>query len=160
MNSELAAMTNTSPDRSLQFIVAMREQDAAVRGQGRVMLVDDDEDLGPLLRDILHSDGFAVDLVSDGHEALRLLREHRPCLVLLDLKLGDMDGYELWEHLRQAGIPTRVPIYVFTAAVHVDESRLPGIAGLVRKPIDMDQLGNVLREACPRLRAKAHSAGW
>lgn len=130
--------------------------DRSANGAAHLLLVEDDPELGPLLQEMLTADGYDVLLVREGREVLRLVREDvRLCMILLDLRLRDVDAYELWPRLLAEKVPERVPVYIFSAALHVDEARLPGHAGIIRKPIDVAHLADVLRSACPRATSDA-----
>lgn len=78
----------------------------------RILIVDDDEGLLILMAETLRAEGFAVEAVSAGREALRWLESHTPDLMLLDLKLNDVDAPELLEKLQRAESP--VPFLVVT----------------------------------------------
>lgn len=79
----------------------------------RVVVVDDDEAVRLLYRDELCEAGYAVDVAADGEEALRMVRERRPDLVTIDLKMPGMDGIELLSRVRQ--LYRDLPIVISTA---------------------------------------------
>ena len=69
--------------------------------KGRVLIVEDDEDIAALLKYTFAEDGYAVSCAVNGEEALRLLAQQPPCLVLLDIMLPGPDGLELLRHIRR-----------------------------------------------------------
>ena len=71
--------------------------------QPKVLVVDDDEGLTRLIDRALRREGFATSTASSGKEALEWLASHRAELMLLDLKLQDLEGRELVERLVEAG---------------------------------------------------------
>jgi DNA-binding response OmpR family regulator len=79
----------------------------------RILLVEDNVDLAFGLRATLEFEGYEVDVVSDGREANGRIAEVRPDLILLDLMLPGLDGYEVLSRLRKAG--NRTPVLVLTA---------------------------------------------
>ncbi len=79
----------------------------------RILLVEDNEDLAFGLRATLEFEGYEVHVVGDGREACDRLAELEPSLVLLDLMLPGMDGYEVLSRLRNAG--SRTPVLILTA---------------------------------------------
>jgi len=82
-------------------------------GQGRkVLVVDDEESVRELIELYLTKEGFVVVPAKDGREALRLNGEHHPDLIILDLMLPGLDG---WEVCRQIRSTSRVPIIMLTA---------------------------------------------
>ena len=79
----------------------------------RVLIVEDDPDLGFGLRTTLEIEGYTADVAEDGPSGLRRAREERPDLVILDLMLPGMDGYRVLRALRAEG--NRVPVLILTA---------------------------------------------
>ena len=79
----------------------------------RVLLVEDDTGLAFGLRNNLEIEGYEVDLAGTGPEALNLVRQRSPALIILDLMLPELDGYRVLRRLREAGITT--PVLILTA---------------------------------------------
>ena len=79
----------------------------------RIVLVEDNEDLAFGLRAALEFEGYAVHVVGDGREACDCITELSPSLVVLDLMLPGLDGYEVLSRLRKAG--SRAPVLILTA---------------------------------------------
>src|SRR5207253_9739760 len=61
---------------------------------GRVLLVEDEQDVAELIRYNLTKEGYEVDLSANGNEALRLAREHRPDVILLDIMIPQRSGWD------------------------------------------------------------------
>jgi DNA-binding response OmpR family regulator len=78
----------------------------------RVLVVDDDEDIRLLLRELLERAGYAVDAADSGRAGLRLLFANAPSLVILDVTMPDMDGYQTLERIRDL---SDVPVLMLTA---------------------------------------------
>jgi DNA-binding response OmpR family regulator len=78
----------------------------------RVLVVDDDADIRLLLRELLERAGYTVDEASNGREALRHLFAHAPALVILDVSMPEMDGYQTLERIRDL---SDVPVLMLTA---------------------------------------------
>jgi DNA-binding response OmpR family regulator len=81
----------------------------------RILVVEDDEEMVELLRFNLERAGFAVAAAADGREALGLVQEAAPDLVLLDLMLPGMNGFTLCEILRREPATARIPVFILTA---------------------------------------------
>jgi len=79
----------------------------------RIVLVEDNEDLAFGLRATLEFEGYEVHVVADGREAADRIAELVPSLVVLDLMLPGLDGYEVLSRLRKAG--SRAPVLILTA---------------------------------------------
>ena len=67
----------------------------------KTLVVDDDAALQEVLRDVLEAEGYTVVTADDGEQALRQWDEARPDLVLLDIRMPGMDGYEVCQRVRQ-----------------------------------------------------------
>jgi DNA-binding response OmpR family regulator len=78
----------------------------------RILVVDDDEDIRILLRELLQRAGYDVDEVEDGRAALRQLYATPPALVILDVTMPGMDGYQTLERIRDL---SDVPVLMLTA---------------------------------------------
>jgi DNA-binding response OmpR family regulator len=126
-------------------------------GKKRILIVEDDQAIARLLRDNLQFDGFAVECVQTGAQAIALARSFAPDLVLLDLMLPDsMDGFEVCRTFSQA--PSRTPVIILTARGE-PEDRVRGLTlgadDYVVKPFALDELlarvHAVLRRSAPRL---------
>lgn len=102
----------------------------------RVLVVDDDDDSAAFLALLLEHDGHAVRVAGSGAQALSQVRAFAPELVLLDLRLGDMSGYELAAALRAGGA---AGLLVALSGLEGDEvrerCRAAGIAAHLVKPI-------------------------
>ena len=78
----------------------------------RILVVDDDADIRLLLRELLERAGYAVDEAEDGRAALRTLFTTPPALVILDVTMPEMDGYQTLERIRDL---SEVPVLMLTA---------------------------------------------
>jgi two-component system, OmpR family, response regulator len=90
----------------------------------RVLVVDDEESLRDLLETSLRFEGFEVSTAATGGQALRLVGEQAPDLVVLDVMLPDLDGFEVSRRLRSGG--HRVPV-IFLTARDTPEDRVRGL---------------------------------
>jgi PAS domain S-box-containing protein len=120
----------------------------ALTWQGRVLIVEDDPDTVGLLEATMRQIGFTPLVAADGYEALTMARRHRPDLVLLDLRLPGMDGFEALTHLKRDAITQTIPIIAISAHVADTErerNRLLalGAAAFVPKPF---AIGDLLSE--------------
>lgn len=112
-------------------------------GKGRILVVEDDLDISKMLRIYFDSQGYEVLVAVRGEEALELCRKKLPNVVVLDIMLPDMDGYDVCRHLRNSTRTSYVPIIFLTQK----DERSAKIAGLelgaddyVTKPFDIEEL--------------------
>jgi DNA-binding response OmpR family regulator len=85
-----------------------------VRGP-KVLLVDDEDQLRRVMRDLLERDGYEVTEAADGVQALDQIDRHAPDIVVLDLNLPGLDGYGVLSHLRSRSATADIPVVVLTA---------------------------------------------
>lgn len=125
-----------------------------LESRGRIMVVDDDPDISAMLRTYFTLQGYEVDIVSHGADVLSACHRHRPDLVLLDIMLPDVDGYEVCRELRSDLYTSNIPIIFLTQK----DSRTDRLAGLalgsddyITKPFNVEELKlrvrNCLRRA-------------
>lgn len=106
---------------------------------GTILLVEDNPLNLELAQEVLEAKGFTVLAATTGREALRLATEARPDLVLLDIRLPDLDGLEVARRLKQDPGTRGLTLVALTAqAMRGDEraARAAGFAGYITKPID------------------------
>jgi two-component system, sensor histidine kinase and response regulator len=108
----------------------------------RILAVDDVPDNLFLIEGILEEENYDIQCVASGAEALKAIDQHPPDLILLDIMMPDMDGYEVTRRIRQNPKLPYIPILLITA--HDQSSLVEGLdAGaddFVRKPVDPDEL--------------------
>ena len=106
----------------------------------KVVVVEDDINIAELLRIYLEKDGFAVTVSHDGAEGLRLAEELNPDLVMLDIMLPGMDGWQVCKRLRQT---SKVPIIMLTAKGET-EDKVQGLEmgadDYIVKPFEVKEL--------------------
>ncbi|RLC67046.1 MAG: hypothetical protein DRI48_03300 [Chloroflexi bacterium] len=95
----------------------LRSVEDALTWQGRVLVVEDDADTVGLLSVTMRQIGFTPLVASNGYEALAIARRYRPDLILLDLRLPGMDGYEALTHLKRDVVTQTIPIVAISAHV-------------------------------------------
>jgi two-component system chemotaxis response regulator CheY len=101
-----------------------------------LLVVDDDDDIQELLREVLTDEGYAVLSAPNGRAALRVLDDQRPALILLDLNMPELDG---WGFVREfAKRRITIPILLVTAEANgKDHANTLKVAGFIGKPFDV-----------------------
>ena len=117
----------------------------------QILVVEDNPKNMKLLRDVLQATGYRTLGASSGGQALLLATEHGPALVLMDVRLPDMDGVETLGRLRMNERTASIPVLAVTAqAMKGDRERFmdAGFDGYLSKPIDIDELLMTVEEHC------------
>jgi adenylate cyclase len=119
----------------------------ALRGRavdrGRIVVVDDDPDLVRAVTAVLEADGYRVEGARDQREALRAVLEDPPALVVLDVNMPGLDGWELCDILRRQSHTRDVPVLFLTGRADVrDQITAMQVGGsdYVTKPFRTEEL--------------------
>jgi CheY-like chemotaxis protein len=119
----------------------------AEAGMSRVLVIDDDPDLGRVVRRVLELEGYDVVLSDDGLRGLAAAQRQRPDVIVLDLMMPVMDGYQVLEQLQNDPRTRDIPVVVLSA-VALDETRerveAAGASAFLTKPFEPDQLSRAL----------------
>jgi PleD family two-component response regulator len=114
-----------------------------IMSKGRILVVEDDFDISNLLRIYFDSQGYEVIVAAKGKEALDMCRRSQPNVIVLDIQLPDIDGYEVCRRLRDNLRTSHIPILFLTQR----DERSDKIAGLelgaddyITKPFDIEEL--------------------
>jgi len=119
-------------------------------GEGRVLVVEDDVDIRDLIADILRLEGYSVDAVENGREALELLRTGPPPrVILLDLMMPVMNGWEFRTAQAQDPALAAIPVVILTGGGNASAAAQGlGVDTFLRKPVDLDELLEIVGRYC------------
>src|SRR3954464_14070808 len=115
----------------------------------KTVLIVEDNDLNmKLFHDLLEAHGYATIQTKDGMEAMKLAREHRPDLILMDIQLPEISGLEVTKWLKEDPDLRRIPVVAVTAfAMKGDEERIRegGCEAYLSKPISVGKFIETIR---------------
>ena len=109
----------------------------------RILYIEDNPENRLLMRRVLMAEGYVVEEAYDGNSGLQKAAESPPDLILMDIKLPEIDGYEVTARLKQLPNMAGVPIIAVTANVMKgdrEKTLAAGCDGYIQKPIDIDLL--------------------
>lgn len=115
-----------------------------------ILYIEDDPSNRLLVRRILEAEGYSVEEAVSGYAGLEKAAQIKPDLILLDINLPGVDGYDLARRFRETPGLRQVPILALTANVMKgDRERTleAGCSGYIQKPIDVDRLPEQVRAA-------------
>ena len=113
-----------------------------------VLVVEDNATIGGLLVALLREEGYRALRAWDGREAMKMARDRKPDLIVLDLSLPYRDGVEVLHELRANEDTAQAPIVIVSsAAVQLSQEDRELVTETVSKPFDIDRLMNVFRRA-------------
>jgi len=118
----------------------------------RILVVEDTEDNRQIMRDLLSSAGYDLVEAQDGVEGVAMAKSQRPDLILMDIQLPGLDGYEATRRIKADPALSHIPVIAVTSyALSGDEAktRAAGCDGYVAKPFSPRQLLQKVREYLP-----------
>ena len=117
----------------------------------RVLVIDDDLPLRGMLSAALRQHGFQVLLAGDGEEGQRALKIHHPDVILLDLAMPRVNGWDFLQRLQETGHLGRVPIIVVSAHLRVEPQAIlqMGVSAILPKPFNLPELIDLIEHLSP-----------
>jgi CheY-like chemotaxis protein len=117
---------------------------AVAAARSVILLVEDEEESRESLRELLEIEGYEVETATNGREALDKLDSLEPCIILLDLFMPVMDGWQVLDQLRSDGRLGRLKVLVTTSAA----ANTPPDVPVFVKPLDFERLLRALDTFC------------
>ena len=120
----------------------------------RVLVVEDNERNMKLFRDVLAAGGYRALEATTGAQAVELAKRHIPAIVLMDVRLPDLDGVEVLRRIRTDARTASLPVVAVTAqAMDGDRERFlrAGFDGYLPKPVDVAELLGVVGRYCAKV---------
>ncbi len=108
-----------------------------------VLIIEDEKLIIVSTQMVLESVGFQVESATDGEEGIKKAKEVKPDLILLDIMMPGIDGWETLKRLKRDPDTQAIPVVIFTAREHArghQKSAEMGAAGYFRKPFEPDEL--------------------
>lgn len=104
-----------------------------------LLVIDDDPSIRSLISSLLESEGYSVATAGDGEEGLQMLQQVKPSLVLLDLQMPRLNGWQFLRMVEEQDIS--LPVIAMSAAVTPQQlSQVKGVTDFIAKPFDLDVL--------------------
>ena len=110
-----------------------------------VLVVEDDVHVSTVLRTYLEADGYRVEVVMDGQEAIQAARELLPFAITLDISLPKLDGWSVLNALKRESTTADIPVVIVSIVDNRDFGLVLGATDYLVKPIDHERLRNALR---------------
>ena len=116
-----------------------------------VLVIDDDLPLRGMLAAALRQHGFQVLLAGDGAEGQRALTIHQPHVILLDLAMPNVNGWDFLQRLQETGHLGKVPIIVVSAHLRVEPQAVlqMGVSAILPKPFNLQDLIDLIEHLSP-----------
>lgn len=128
---------------------------------GHVLVVDDRQSLQTAVRLTLEAEGYTVSVANDGVQALQVMEKEPPDIILADIMMPGMDGYDLYHAVRARSEWTSIPFVFLTARAQREEvirGKALGVEDYLTKPVDPTELLVTVRARLTRARATREDA--
>jgi DNA-binding response OmpR family regulator/signal transduction histidine kinase len=143
----LPLMKNPEAGQVIQEVTVAAGGRPRFKNPPRVLVADDDPATALVIKGMLLSLGYAVTAVTTGADALREARERRPDLVLLDLRMPQIDGLHIIDVLRHDPDTRRIAVLAMSAPQAREEAVRAGAASFLGKPFSLEQLRQAMEQA-------------
>lgn len=113
----------------------------------QILIIDDEKDIGLYFKKVLAPEGYTVYTALDGVDGLQIVKEKKPDIVLLDLKMPKMDGIEVLQKIKK--IDKNLIVIVITAYGTMETARMAmkfGAFDYITKPVDLEYVKAVIRD--------------
>jgi CheY-like chemotaxis protein len=121
-------------------------------GGSRILIIEDSKATSVVLKEVLESEGHTILLAGDGVAGIALVRREKPDLVLLDLLLPKLNGYEVCNTIKRDNATRHIPVLIIStmdSPESVEKAKLCGAKDFIRKPYDLDDLLREIRRLLP-----------
>jgi CheY-like chemotaxis protein/signal transduction histidine kinase len=120
-----------------------------------LLVIEDDRRFAEALADVVHGQGIDCLLAFDGRSGVRMARDKQPAGIILDIKLPDVDGWQVMAELREDDATARIPVHFISALSAAERGLALGAVGYLTKPASKEDIFSAVEALLPR---KAHRA--
>lgn len=117
-------------------------------GPYRALVVEDDPAIRRLVEKLLHRHRIAIDAVSDGRKAMEQLRKNRYSVIVLDLMVPEVNGFEVIAFLKESGSRTPVAVVSAVSQQALTNLDLDIVKVVISKPFDVDEFTKAILTLC------------
>lgn len=113
----------------------------------KVLIVDDQFGIRTLLNEVLQKEGYEIYQAANGLQALQVMKQHAPDLVLLDIKIPGMDGLEILKKMKETNPDIRVIIMTAYGELDmIEKTKKLGALAHFSKPFDIEEIRNAVKQ--------------
>ncbi|HWM26008.1 MAG TPA: HAMP domain-containing protein [Chthoniobacterales bacterium] len=130
-----------TPPMPVEFLADDRAN--ILPGEKAVLIIEDDRDFAQWLLDVARQNGFKAVVTPRGKDALALVREFAPAAITLDLRLPDVDGWQILDRLKSDLATRHIPVFIISAHEEPQNALKQGALRFFTKPIDESQITQI-----------------
>ena len=114
--------------------------------KGAILIVDDEEDACDFIKSFLEEREYTVLTALNGRTGIDLIKNKKPALVFLDVKMPDISGIEVLEELKKDGISAKIILMTgLEEGEEIDKARTLGIIDVLKKPVQLPILSEIIK---------------
>lgn len=150
-----SSFSNTKTDSSVSSI-SISEEEPAGDFYGEVLIVDDDPDTLFTLNEMVQATGCKTHLAKSGLECLKILENTRPDLIMLDIMMPEMDGFQTLKNIRSNIDLAEIPIYAVTAKAMVGDKEIilkHGFNNYIPKPVNSTIISSKIAQLFSKIKS-------
>lgn len=121
--------------------------------KSKILIVEDSKNTSVVLKEVLESEGYTVFLAGDGVAGIAMARREKPDLILLDLLLPKLNGYEVCNTIKRDNLTRHIPILVIStmdSPESVEKVKTCGAKNFMKKPYNLDDLLREIKRLLPK----------
>lgn len=141
-----ARVGTDTPDVGIVSSTSKSDSTMVEATAGSVLVIDDDPTIHDLLKRLLQRQGFTVNGVQSGREGLQVAREIKPDVIILDVMMPEMDGWNVLSSLKNDSVLSEIPVVMLSMIEDKHMGFALGAADYLTKPINRDKLSGLLRK--------------
>jgi DNA-binding response OmpR family regulator len=117
----------------------------------KVLVVDDDPLVIRLVKELLKTQGFSVETAKDGIDAMIMVQKNKPDLIVLDIMMPELNGYDVLKTLKFKEEYKKIPVILLTSREQELDKRISKMMGIdyLQKPLDREAFLNKVQQAVP-----------
>ncbi|MEK9629088.1 MAG: ATP-binding protein, partial [Nitrospinota bacterium] len=112
----------------------------------QVLVIDDDVIVNNLIRKFLEREGYQVEIAKDGFEGFKIAEKMIPQIIILDVRIGGMSGWEIIKRIKEHPKLKNIPVVILSDSEEEERSRKAGVEEFLTKPLDWDYFVSILKK--------------
>ncbi|WP_353571290.1 CHASE3 domain-containing protein [Candidatus Albibeggiatoa sp. nov. BB20] len=130
------------PSIAQKTIVIQDDRDDLQTDEKSLLIVEDEQDFAQVIQQLAKEKGFKCLVALDGRSGIELAECYRPSAIILDVRLPEVDGWSVMEHLKDNPDTRHIPVHFISGDMHQQQAKQMGAIGYALKPISLTELGD------------------
>jgi DNA-binding response OmpR family regulator len=115
--------------------------------KGPILVIDDEAEACEFIKSFLEERDYSVITALNGHNGIEAIKNKKPSLVFLDMRMPDMSGLDVLSKLKEDGVTAKIILMTaIDEEAEIEKARQLGVIGLLKKPIQMTELSETVKQ--------------